>query len=62
MKNLKINSKKEFVLCEDDQPIREPELTGVQLSNNIFAFSRDDKYLIINYENSKQLELSGFVI
>ena len=61
MKNLKINSKKEFVLCEDDQPIREPELTGVQLSNNIFAFSRDDKYLIINYENSKQLELSGFV-
>ena len=61
MKNLKINSKKEFVLCENDQPIREPELSAVQLSNSVFLFRKDNKYVIVNYDKTKHLELNGFV-
>lgn len=61
MKNLKINSKKEFILCEGDQPIRDPEFSAVQLSKSVFSFRKDDKYVIVNYEKSKQIELNGFV-
>jgi hypothetical protein len=61
MKNIKLNKKKEFVLCDNNQAIKEPESIGVQLKENIFLFRKEDKYLIENHKISKNIELSGYV-